>query len=247
MRSKASKSPACSGSKNSPTAQKPRKCKAALPAKPSGPEVVNVTVPDRSWTRDRLIAKIAVDGAMANATTIQTYAYGQMGEHGSMQQTLDSLHDKVRASKNGSSAVADELLIGQAVALNAISNELMRRAALNFGSYPDLVERYLRLGLKAQSQCRATLESLAKIKNPLNVTFVKQANVAQGHQQINNGTAVPVARTEETGNAPIELLEDKHGEWVVPGKTGEAVGGDQAVEAMGAIDRPEDKRGKGPL
>jgi hypothetical protein len=35
---------------------------------------------------------------------------------------------------------------------------------------------YLRLGLKAQSQCRATLETLAAIKNPRPVAFVQQAN-----------------------------------------------------------------------
>jgi hypothetical protein len=36
------------------------------------------------------------------------------------------------------------------------------------------------LALKAQSQCRATLETLAAIKNPQPVAFVRQANIAHG-------------------------------------------------------------------
>ena len=52
--------------------------------KQNGVEVVSIAVPDASWTRERLIAKVVVNGTVANANTIQTYAYGQMGEHGSM-------------------------------------------------------------------------------------------------------------------------------------------------------------------
>lgn len=43
------------------------------------------------------------------------------------------------------------------------------------------------MALKAQAQCRATLEALAEIKNPRPVAFVKQANISGEHQQVNNG------------------------------------------------------------
>jgi hypothetical protein len=43
----------------------------------------------------------------------------------------------------------------------------------------------MRLALKAQSQCRATLEALANIKNPP-VVIARQANFAAGPQQVNN-------------------------------------------------------------
>jgi hypothetical protein len=42
----------------------------------------------------------------------------------------------------------------------------------------------MRMALKAQSQCRQTLETLATIKNPP-VVFARQANIAQGPQQVN--------------------------------------------------------------
>ena len=38
----------------------------------------------------------------------------------------------------------------------------------------------------ALNQCRMTLETLAQIKNPP-VVFARQANIAQGPQQVNNG------------------------------------------------------------
>jgi hypothetical protein len=43
----------------------------------------------------------------------------------------------------------------------------------------------MQMVLKAQSQCRATLKTLATIKNPP-VVFARQANIAQGPQQVNN-------------------------------------------------------------
>jgi hypothetical protein len=48
-------------------------------------------------------------------------------------------------------------------------------------------ESFMRMALKAQSQCRATVETLAQIKNPQPVAFVGQANIAHGPQQVNNG------------------------------------------------------------
>jgi hypothetical protein len=71
------------------------------------------------------------------------------------------------------------------MAVDAIFASLARRAQMNMGEYMNAVDRYMRLALKAQGQCRATLETLAAIKNPP-VVFAKQANIAQGPQQVNN-------------------------------------------------------------
>jgi hypothetical protein len=90
----------------------------------------------------------------------------------------------------------------QAHTLDTIFNELARRSAANVGEYMEAAERYMRLALKAQSQCRATIETLAEIKNPKPVAFVQQANIANGPQQVNNGP-LPCRRTrarEKIGN-----------------------------------------------
>jgi hypothetical protein len=44
------------------------------------------------------------------------------------------------------------------------------------------------LAFKAQNQSRATLQALIQLKQPSQTTFVRQANIAQGHQQVNNLT-----------------------------------------------------------
>ena len=83
-------------------------------------------------------------------------------------------------------------------------------AALNMGDHLGATETYMRLALKAQSQCRATLESLSEIRNPRSVAFVRQANIAAGHQQVNNGVAPaegPSESRDETGITQCKLLE----------------------------------------
>ena len=86
-------------------------------------------------------------------------------------------------------------LLSQATALNVMFGELSRRAAANLGEYLQASELYMRMAFRAQNQCRMTLETLSNIKNPP-VVYAKQANIANGPQQINNGS-VPRAHAEE--------------------------------------------------
>jgi hypothetical protein len=83
-------------------------------------------------------------------------------------------------------------------------NQLARKAT--HCEYLNQMEANLRLALKAQAQCRATLEAPAEIKNPRPVAFVKQQNV--GHNvQVNNGTAPPtVARARARENRQSTAL-----------------------------------------
>lgn len=111
-----------------------------------------------------------------------------------------------QVTQAGDMQAPEAMLYGQAVALQTIFTSLSRRAALNVGEYMDATERYLRLALKAQAQCRATLETLAEMKNPRPVAFVHQANIANGPQQVNNGasstpgTAVVMGGGESSGD-----------------------------------------------
>ena len=97
--------------------------------------------------------------------------------------------------------------------------------------------------MKAQSQARATWESLSKIKNPMGATFVRQANIANGPQQVNNGCEP--SRAGNIENKPNELLESEHGERLDTGTTGTAGGSNPALEAVGAIHRPTKRRRQG--
>jgi hypothetical protein len=102
------------------------------------------------------------------------------------------------------------MLMIQAHTLDAIFNNLAQRAAS--AKLLSQLEQYMRLALKAQSQCRATLESLAAIKNPP-IVYAKQANIANGPQQINNGIQPQRARENEIEQTQLsgdayELLPD---------------------------------------
>lgn len=90
-------------------------------------------------------------------------------------------------SKNDSLARCEAMLMAQAHTLDAVANNLLRRAQ-GAQLMPQL-ETYAHLGLKAQAQCRATVSALADLKRPRQTAFVKQANIAHGPQQVNNGTA----------------------------------------------------------
>ena len=71
--------------------------------------------------------------------------------------------------------------------------------------------KLMRIALRAQPQCRATLETLAAVKNPSSVAFVRQANIAHGPQQVNNEM---VARAQENEISQKNVLETPHGEWL---------------------------------
>jgi hypothetical protein len=112
-----------------------------------------------------------------------------------------------RALRRGDLTDAERMLMAQATTLDVIFNQLARRAALHVGQSVGACDAYLRLALKAQSQCRATLETLSLVKNPRPVSFVRQANIANGPQQVNNGSPSPASRARQNESQPIELLE----------------------------------------
>jgi hypothetical protein len=89
------------------------------------------------------------------------------------------------------------MLLSQAHALNSMFTALAQKATEQ--EYLKPMEAYTRLALKAQSQCRATLETLADIKQPRHVVIAQQANLAH-QQQVNNGTGQP-------GSAPPEAQQ----------------------------------------
>jgi hypothetical protein len=135
---------------------------------------------------------------------------------------------------------AEQMLIAQAHTLDAIFGNLARRAALNAGEYMGATDTYLRLALKAQSQCRATLETLAQIKNPPPVAFVRQQNIGV-NQQVNNGSAMGgcSSRTGATEKQQNNLLEAHHGERLDTRTQDAASRVSPPLEAVGEIDRAD--------
>ena len=120
---------------------------------------------------------------MAAVTALPfTECFGTL-DVGSLAVTLRAQMQEVQG---GDMKRAEAMLYGQAQALQAIFAHMARRSAKQ--EYMKNVEAFMRFALKAQSQSRATLETLAAIKNPP-VVFARQANINNGgQQQVNNGT-----------------------------------------------------------
>lgn len=155
----------------------------------------------------------------------------------------DSLSAGVEEVWAGDLKRAEAMLYGQAHALQAIFMNFSRRALKQ--EYQKNLESFLRMALKAQNQCRMTLETLATIKNPP-IVFARQANINNGgQQQVNNGAtvndaAVAQARTRETDNQTVQtgLLEASDGERLDTGAASATGCADPHLEAVGAVDRP---------
>jgi hypothetical protein len=119
--------------------------------------------------------------------------------------------------------------------LDALFNNLALRASR--AEYISQMEKYLHLGLKAQSQCRQTLQALGELKNPRRTVFIKQTNTA-GQQIVSNGAASS-EDLKNSGNPTNELLEHTHGERLDFGETAEAGRIDMAMETVDALHRTD--------
>ena len=186
------------------------------------------------------IARTVLRPTVQAAATLQEFgkSFGDLD----VTALVNSLTEQTEAAGNNNLGRGEAMLVAQAHTLDAIFHVMARRAANNLGHYPETVDRYLKLALRAQSQTRATWETLSTMKNPPMVGYVKQANIAHGHQQVNNASAAPnnASRAGENPNLQNKLLEEKDGERLDTGTTGTAGQADPAMATVGEIDRAED-------
>jgi hypothetical protein len=210
------------------------KSQTTAPAKKRGAN----TKQEREETIDEKMnyAKRVLSPTVRGAVTTQ--AFSRTFGDTDLLSLIDELGNQVGKIESNDLSRSEDLLITQAHTLDAIFNELARRAALNMGEHIKATDTYLRLALKAQSQCRATLETLSTIKNPPMI-FAKQANISNGPQQVNNGTLPSVAREEKTIEQN-ELIEAQHGQRLDTGTTGATICADKELETVGAVDRAND-------
>ena len=198
----------------------------ALPAQASSPE---------------LLTKAPILPSVNAAAVVSAYAKDFGTDGANITALRNELLADTKEMLAGDMKRAEGMLFGQAHALQSIFTQLARRAERQdqLGHW----EAHLRMALKAQNQCRMTLETLATLKNPP-VVFAKQANINNGgQQQVNNGAvSAPVragasAHAEKSESAQNRLLEANNGEWLDTGAPSAASGVDTAVAAVGAINR----------
>jgi hypothetical protein len=201
--------------------------------------ITSVGKPDED--RAMAVARAVLRPTVQAATAIKAYGkyYGELDLSG----MIDCLTEQTSAVIDGDLTRGEAMLTAQAHTLDAIFNTLARQASK--AEYMGSLDRYLRPALRAQSQCRATWEALAAIKNPPMVGYVKQVNIAHGHQQVNNApsSVSGAPRTRENESSQDKLLEANHGERLDTRAAGAAGRADPAMATLGEVDGAEDAGG----
>jgi hypothetical protein len=144
-----------------------------------------------------------------------------------LQYTQAMLERTIGEVKQGNLADVEAMLYSQAYALNVMFTTLMTRA--NRQEYMPPTQALMSLAFKAQNQSRATLQALVDLKQPRQSTFVKQANISQGHQQVNN-------LAEKNQSSQNKLLEGETYD-LDSRPQAKAKGIDSKVEAVGKVHR----------
>lgn len=185
------------------------------------------------------IARTVLRPTVQAAATLKEYgkSYGDLELSG----LIESLVEQTQADNSSSRKRAEAMLTAQAHTLDAIFNNLARRAIK--AEYMDHLDRYLKLALRAQSQCRATWEALSAIKYPPVMGYVRQANIANGPQQVNNAPAAAeqTPRARENPNLQNKLLEERDGERLDPGTSCTPGRADPEMATVGEIDGADDR------
>ena len=177
----------------------------------------------------KTLGALIIDGNNSNVSTQVDMEYAR--------EVIGQGIDEV---KKGDLSKLEEMLYSQAVALNMMFSNLSRRASLQ--TNVDIKATLTNLCFKAQNQSRNTIQTLINLKQPSQTSFIKQANIAHGHQQINNGVAQ--SSPENLSNQTNELLEVQDGKWLDRGKKAETEGVNSELETMGEIHGGENSSGQ---
>ena len=198
-------------------------------------------------TPSQAAARAAIDPTIIAGVMTQNAYENDGGRELNVGDFVIEIREQCDAIARNDFTPAEQLLMSQAHTLSQVFYRLSNAAYANQnGGYFDAMDRYLRLALKAQSQCRSTLLALSEIKNPKSVAFIRQANVAN-NQQINNGELAPPARTEENDNQPNELLKVTYEQPMDSRSPRTASRGDPVMATVEPIDGPAHVRRKAKL
>ena len=175
-------------------------------------------------TEAQALARVMTSPALQSACTLKEYINSPIKLD--LDALVDTLLDQSKQVKGGNLDGIEQMLLIQSYTLDVIANYLFRRSKSQ-----ELLKQFevqLKLGLRAQSQSRATLETLINMKRPR----VGQINI--------ENLAVLVCNFLEKQSPPNKLLEQKDGERLVPATLQEAVRVDPELATVGEQHRAKD-------
>ncbi|MBM4049424.1 MAG: hypothetical protein FJ279_30380 [Planctomycetes bacterium] len=195
--------------------------------------------------RAEYMAQFVLDPSCMAANTLQRLVTVQDGEKLNGIALEKELKKQSQQVVKGDLTQLEEMLVVQARTLDTLFGTLTTRAAANMGEYTNAAEIYLRLALKAQSQSRTTVETLAAIKNPP-LVIATQANVTTGPQQVNN-TITTDLRAKKSEPAPTEQSGDTRELLPDTRAPGAALAPDLSLATVGEVHRAADGSRQGEI
>lgn len=218
-----------------------RKSKAIASAPNEEPTRQLPVVIPKDGDKHRALAHSALDPVIKSAAVSDMLLASMIGTT-DLGGTVRALRECVAEVQQGNMAQADAMLVAQAYTMDSLFTNLIGRWQRNTGHNHQIAESYLRLAMKAQSQSRAAWESLSKIKNPVGgATFIRQANMANGPQQVNNhGQGSDVREIESQPNELMDALGGVRTDAMDSEATRTAGEGDTPLGTMEKRNRAED-------
>ncbi len=211
--------------------------KASPPRRRANPDAFEVE--QGADTRSQALAKLATTSALS-AFTLKSYSGG--GDDLEVPDLVAEMKKAGDEAVAGDMGRVERMLANQMLCLDAIFANMAQRSHRQ-ETFKG-IEVLMRLALKAQAQARSTAEALALLKNP--APYIGQANISNGHQQVNNTYANPSLHTgiqSGAGNSESgqnKLLEADHGQRLDIGAQAQAGRGHQTLEAVGTVHRASD-------
>lgn len=173
-------------------------------------------------TEQQAMARAAIDPAVNSMAVVKDFCMLPQEQVHNTELMAEIMKECQRV-KGGDLGGIEAMLTAQAYSLDSIFQNLALRSKRNMGEYTKTADLYMKLALRAQSQCRATAEALALLKNPQ--PYIRQANIGQA-VQVNNGQAADFRSNTRT---PAQARE-------ISPQTNELISGGQhaAVDYRGA-------------
>ena len=180
--------------------------------------------------KKQIYSRYAMRSSVNAAGIVGKYGQHMFGDNLGQGELVEVISGAMNEINSGNMKRVENMLFGQTIALQTMFTNLALRADSQEGRL-DNIESLMRMALRAQSQCRMTLETLANIKNPP-VVYARQANISQGHQQVNNGVPEQTRAREEKTIPTNELLEAHDGKRLDTGTKGKTGRTDPEVETV---------------
>jgi hypothetical protein len=152
---------------------------------------------------EQLMTELAMSPLVRNTLCSKSYATPAFsGSPPQFQAALEFLKVIASEVRGGNLDRLTDMLVAQALTLDCMFTEYSRRSLLNAGEYIGAAQSYATMALKAQTNCRTTVEALAKTKRGATQT-VKVVHIHQGAQAV-------VADTFNQGGARAKKIKQPH-------------------------------------